>query len=246
MVVVVVVVVVILVVGVLAFAGVFTPSSSTGQGLTGTPVSYDQVSSAGANAVQNESGGPWRLVAAVGLGLATSASGSIAANAVVSGCTATPAPGSPSGGTLPATPTGSPAGSVALWMFIAANSPGDILIIAVTQNATVPLFILSGSCTSEFSDLGSIAGLSVVNSPLIANTTNSAGGSAFLTSHPGTLQTFILFGPGIPHAPDMPIWGAEYNTCGLASTGTGTLFIALYDASSGSPYGSPMTQSTNC
>ena len=157
-----------------------------------------------------------------------------------------PGPGEPELGYFPATPTGSTAGSVALWMFIGANSTGANLFVAVTANASVPLFLYTGACTSEFSDLGSIAGASVVNSPYVASSTNSAGGGAFLNSHPGALQSFILFGPGIPHAPDVPIWGAEYNTCGFATAGTGTLFIALYDATSGSPYGTPMTQSATC
>lgn len=244
---VVVVVVAVALVAVLALAGVFAPSKSSGQGLTGSPVSYSQVAPRGTGAVQNESGGPWRPVGAVGIGLTISASGSHAGSIVSSGCNSTPAPGSPSGGTLPATPTGAAAGSVALWMFLGADSAGDVLMVAVTANASVPLVILSGACTADYSGLGTIAGALVVNSTVIAGNADGNGGSTFLSSNPGAIQTFVLFGPGLPNGgPDVPLWAADYNTCGLATTGTGTAFVALYYGASGDAYGTPMTQTVDC
>jgi len=242
-----VVVVVVVVVSVLALAGVFSPSRSTGQGLTGTPVSYSQVATSGASAVQSESGGPWSFVGAVGLGLTTAFSGSVAEGYVASGCTSTPAPGSPSGGTLPATPTGSPPGAVAVWMFIGTNyDTGQVLMVAVTQTATAPLFLVTGSCVADYTIAKSVNGLALVNSTSIAQDADAAGGDQFLKTYPDALQTFVLVGPGQPHTPDVPVWAADYTTCQPGATGGGFRFLAIYNGTNGSPFGSPTNESTNC
>jgi hypothetical protein len=242
-----VVVIVIVVVAVLSLAGVLSPSGGSSPGLTGAPVSYDQVAPIGARGVQNESGGPWTVVGAVGLGLTTSVTGSIAASAVVNGCTATPAPGSPSGGTLPATPTGSTPGAVALWMFVGADpATGEVLLVAADQTTSVPLFLLNGSCTGQFLELNSIAGVQVVNSTQIGVSANSAGGTTFLSQNADAIPTFVLVGSGGAHGLDDPTWVADYTTCQPGATGSGTAFIALYNANTGSPIGSPTTQMTSC
>jgi len=235
----------IVVLGVLALLGVFSPGKSGPQGITGTPVSYGQVAVAGADGVRNVSGGPWTVTVAEGIGLTSSASGLNAASVLGPGCTANPASGSPSGATLPATPTGSTAGAVALWVFLAANSSGAILMYVVTDAADYPLYVVTGSCTSSFDSLGTIAGASVVNSTEIASSANGDGGSAFLSSHPGSTQIFVLLGTG-DNGANFPYWAVEYNTCGLASSGSGTLFIGLYDAATGILVKGPTTESVGC
>ncbi|MGP8072591.1 MAG: hypothetical protein ACLPZM_05630 [Thermoplasmata archaeon] len=246
LVVIVAVVVVLLVVGFLALTGVFTPGSGhNGQGLTEPPVSYSQVASVGADAVQGEIGGPWTLVAVEGFGLSSSASGAVVSGTLDDGCTAYPAPGAPSAGTLPATPTGSPPGTSALWMFLATNDSEDVLIVAVTWNASAPIFIISGSCTGQFTDLGSLAGLSVVNSTQVALAANGDGGSTFLADNPGAFQSFVLLGPGVDGS-DLPYWAVEYNTCGLATTGTGSQIVGVYDAENGAEVAAPTTSSVDC
>jgi hypothetical protein len=240
-----VVVVAIVVVAVLALAGVFKPSTAGGQGVTGTPLSYNQAAPSGTEGVQNQSGGPWTLIAAEGLGLTSSSSGTNAAGFVDSGCTGNPAPGSPSSTTLPATPTGSAAGTVAVWFFLAEDSSDQLLIYVVTQAANYPLVIVAGSCTSEFSSLASIAGLAVLNSTVVASTALSSGGSAFLASQTGALQVFVLLGAGVSGS-TVPYWAVEYDTCGLSSSGTGTVFIGLYNADTGVAVTAATTESINC
>jgi hypothetical protein len=38
----------------------------------------------------------------------------------------------------------------------------------------------------------------------------------------------------------------EYNTCGLSSSGTGSLFMVLFNAEAGSRVSGPTTQATTC
>jgi hypothetical protein len=240
-----VVVIAVVVVVALALAGVFSTGSGNGQGTTGTPLYYGQVATEGADGVQNESGGPWSLVAAEGFGLTTSTSGATAAGSLDNGCTANPAPGSPSTATLPATPTGSTPGAEAAWLFLATNPSGEVLLYVVTQSASYPLFLVSGSCTTDFGGLTTIAGLSVVNSTTVAGIANENGGSAFLSSNPGALVILALLGSGLGGS-QVPYWAVEYNSCGLSTSGTGTLLIAVYDAEDGSTVSGPTSEATEC
>jgi len=244
-----VVVVVVVVVVALVASGVLTPSSSHGQGVTGTPLSYSQVASEGAQGILNQSStsGPvgWTLVAVEGLGLTTSASGSNAQATAGSGCAATPASGAPSSTILPATPTGSPSGTAAVWVFLATGSGGDLLFYVVTQAASYPLFVLSGSCTDTYDELGNLSGYSVVDSTVVAASANAAGGSAFLSSNPNSLQAYALFGPGLSGS-SVPYWAVEYNTCDFSTSGTGTIWASIYNAENGSVVTSPLTESTSC
>jgi hypothetical protein len=245
LVVVAVVVVVLVVLAVLALAGVFTPSSRSGPGVVGVPVYYSQVASSGADVVSAQGGGPWTLVAVEGFSLSSSASGANVAGSVGSGCTATPAPGSPSSSTLPATPGGSPPGTAAAWLFLAIDPNGTMLFVVATENSSYPLMLIDGSCTSEFGDLGSLAGLTVVNSTQVATSANANGGSVFLGNNAGVLQIYGLFGSGLGGY-DNPLWAVEYNTCGLSTSGTGTVFIGLYNAVDGTLETTPGTESVSC
>jgi hypothetical protein len=244
LVVVAIVIVVLVLVAVLALAGVFSPSSNS-QGVTGAPIYYSQAASPGAATTQNESGGPWTLVAAEGVVLSASASGSNVAGSIGSGCNAAPAPGSPSSATIPATPTGSPAGAAAAWMFLAVSPSNSLLFVIVTQSSAFPLIVATGSCVSDYAKLSSIVGLTVVNSTVVANSANSAGGSAFLSSNSGALQLFGLFGPGLASY-TYPVWAVEYNSCGLSTAGSGTQFLGVYDALDGTVLISPSPEATGC
>lgn len=239
----------VVVVAALVASGVLTPSSGTGQGVTGTPLAYSQVASEGAQGILNQSptGGPilWNLVAVEGLGLTTSTSGSNAVGTVSSGCTVSPASGAPSSVTLPATPTGSPAGTAAVWIFLALGGAGDILTYVVTQEASYPLFVLSGSCLDSFDELGNLTGYPIVDSTVVAASANAEGGSAFLSSNPNSLQAYVLFGPGLSGS-TVPYWAVEYNTCGESTSGTGTVWVGIYNAESGTGVNSPLTESTSC
>jgi len=79
----------------------------------------------------------------------------------------------------------------------------------------------------------------------VAAAANADGGSAFLSSQGSVLQVFVLLGPGVSGS-DFPYWGVEYDGCGLATSGTGTLFIGTYDALSGSVVTAPLTESVDC
>lgn len=233
----------------LVASGVLSPSGGPGQGVTGEALSYSQVASEGAQGILNESpaGAPveWTLVAVEGLGLSTSTSGSNAAGTVGNGCSTTPASGAPSSATLPATPTGSSPGTAAVWIFLAVGSGGELLFYVVTQAASYPLFILSGSCLDTFDELGNLTAFTVVDSTVVGESAYSDGGSAFLSSNPNSLQAYVLLGPGLAGS-SVPYWAVEYDTCGVSSSGTGTVWIGVYDAESGGIVNSPMTESTSC
>ncbi len=232
-------------IGVLALAGVFSPSSGTGPGVVGTPLYYAQAEPLGSSGVANQTGGPWTVVAAEGVGLSASASGSNVAGTLGSGCSASPAPGAPSSTTIPATPSNSNSGAVAAWLFLAAGPSGQLLFYVVTVASDYPLMIVTGSCTSEFSSLVTISGISVVNASGLVASVNAAGGTTFLSENPNSLVALVLFGAGLDGSSD-PYWAIEYNSCGTSTSGTGTLFIEGFDASTGTALSSPTTESTNC
>lgn len=238
-----VVVAVVVVLAVLLLAGVF--SSGGGQGGTGTPLYYTQAAPEGAGGVQNSSEGPWTLIAVEGFGISTSTSGSTAAGSLDDGCSSSPLPNTPPSATIPATPSGSTPGTEAAWIFLAENPSDQILLYVVTAAASYPLMVVTGACTSDFNMLSSLTGVTVANATEVVENANANGGSSFLAGQPNALVIIALFGAGLEGSPN-PYWAVEYNSCGLSSSGTGTVFVALYDAVDGSVVSPPTTESTSC
>jgi hypothetical protein len=215
----------------------------------GTAASYSQAWPSAAAEAQAADQGPWTVVAAEGVGLASGISEPDLAEFGGSGCTYTPAQGSPSTLTLLGTPSNATAGTVAAWVFFAKNA-GDsaILLIEVSDGTAVPLVVATGSsCVSTFGSLGSIDSTSEVDSTTIAGELGTNGGQTFLAAHAGATQLFVLLGES-PATGGAPFWYVTYTTCafGVAS-GTGASLTAGYYAASGAQLAPPTSStSENC
>jgi hypothetical protein len=243
-----VVVVVIVVVAVLAFTLTGGPGTGGGGIPLGTPATYGQTVPIASSEGQLASGSPWTIVAAEGLYLPSGISGPDFNVFGGSGCTYTPAPGSPGTIVLPGTPTNATPGAVATWMFFAKNTAlNTILLIEVSNGVAAPLVTATGSaCVATFTDLGTITATSAVDSSAVAASLNAGGGTAFLQSHPGAVELFVLLGSSAADAGE-PVWSVSYTTCAFAaSSGTGSEITALFNATSGDAFSGPTSQSESC
>ncbi len=124
----------------------------------------------------------------------------------------------------PATPTDATPGQVSWWVLVSSDTAGDVLLTLVTNTGGsihgADIVILSGSCTSTFTEFGGILS-SAVDSSTAVQSADAAGGSTFLSEHPGATEELVLAGS---------YWAIDYTTCTPDSTGgTGTQFaVALY------------------
>ncbi|HTT73724.1 MAG TPA: hypothetical protein VMG99_06220 [Thermoplasmata archaeon] len=240
-----IVVVAVAVLAALAVSGVFSASSSSNG--TGPVASYDQAFPTGAATASAAPGGPWTIVAAIGLGIPSSITSANSADTEVgSGCTFTPVAGSPSTFTIYGSPSSAAPGAVGAWVFVALNgSSGSIVMIAVSGGTGTALVVGSGSaCTSEFSPLAAIDVATGVDSTTIAASFNANGGGAFLSANAGATQEFVLLGAGSGYP---AAWAVIYSTCGLTQTsGTGNEIEGSYYASNAAPYGAVQTGTVDC
>ncbi len=238
-------VVIVIVLAVLFVTGAF---SSHASGPTGTPLAYSQALSPAQSVSVNETGGPWTLVAAEGIGVKSAVSAPNIAGTVGSGCTSSLATGAPASYTMDATPSSATPGEVAAWVFIAANPSNDtLLLIGVNASSAVPLGLVSNcSSISEFTGMGPIVGLTVVNATVVAASFNLNGGSSFLRSTSVSYQAFVLFGNSSLFNGEA-LWVVLYSTCSLTATsGTGTLLAATYTATTGANLTSPTQEPEDC
>jgi hypothetical protein len=239
----VVVVVLVAVVALLYWGGIFTPGS-TAQNVVGSPSSFSQNEHSVGSAASNTSGGPWKLVAAVGINMTTSYSGPDLSSfgAGGSGCTFSPAQGAPASPTLPSTPRSAVPGTAAGWLFIAIAPSNDVMIYLYAQNTTSALFAGNPACGAEFSGAVSLTSTSVVDSTVVAASANADGGASFLAAHPGATELFIITGSSGAVG-----WVVEYTTCPLTATsGSGTQFEQGFEATSGVTIIGPSTTTVGC
>ena len=226
--------------------GVFSLAPAGAGESVGLPVPYPTALPAAEAVSQNESGGPWTLVEAVGIRVSSSVTGPDLAVQIGSGCTMSPASGAPSSFTLVGTPASAALGQVAGWVFLAKNST-SLLLIGMNASATVPLGIVS-NCTgvAQVRALGPIENLSVVNPSIPVMSFNGAGGASFLASNVVDYQAFGLFGNSSAFYGDA-VWGIFYSTCSLTATsGASSALVAAYDAATGGALVPPTKVSMNC
>ncbi len=231
----VVVVVVVLIVA-LALAGILPFFKNGGGG----PSTFASDRAAAQSAANGYPGGGWDLIGADGVASTVSISSSTSnlTNGLIgTGCTFSPAVGSPTNLTL-GTVTDVSQGVSGSWLFLFKNSAGSsILLVANLDGATTVLGTMSGStCFGGFLNVLGTLGTNIVDSTQAASTANTAGGSSFLTAHPGAWGSFLIvagysylgFGSG-------PQWTVTYSACPLSPTASGTSaeFTATVNATSG-------------
>jgi len=232
-----IVVVVIVVVAVLALSGVLSSKSggTTSATLLGSPASYRAAVPMATTEGQSQSGGPWIVVAAEGLGLPNGVSQPNLGGVVGTGCPFETVAGSPSQVILPGTATNATPGEVATWIFFAKNPAlTAILMIEVANGTATPLGEVTGSgCISTFTSLGKVNATNAVDSTVVAASTDSSGGTQFLTNNTGAVQTFILLGESASTG-GFAFWYVSYSTFGfLATGGNGMDVTGTYYANSG-------------
>jgi hypothetical protein len=189
----------------------------------GTPLEYSQVIGPAEAAQAGRTGGPWTADDALGYDLSQSYTG---AGGLVTNCTTVWENSSPV--VFPATAAGASPGSVAAWIVLSVNSTGALLLTTVTELSGAVVgsngIVVEGSCTGTFTEFGAIPA-SVVDSGVVATAALAAGGSSFLTSHPGAEGYLGLFGP---------VWDVIYTTCSpFGTSGTGEEFSAGFYATNG-------------
>jgi len=238
---------VIVVVAVLALAGVFSPGSS-GSGSTGTPAPFSSAVPAAISAAQAAPGGPWTVVAAEGVAVASEVPATNESTIGGGGCTYTPVSGEPSQVSIPATPHGATAGEVSVWVFFAKNaSSNSLLFLSVLNGQATALGVVSGcAAVTDFVGLGAISASGVLDSTTVASDFNQNGGGAFLENNSWQVQLFILIGPSADTG-GAAVWDIMYSTCGLTSIGgAGAWISGFYYASSGSAVTPPAPGSGTC
>ncbi len=237
-----IVIVAMLIVGGLFWLGVFSPGTRPG---TSTSPPYSSALGAASSTAQGASGGPWTIVAGVGIALpsnVTESAANISSEFATSGCLFAWQGTPPTSVTFPATPTHAAPGSAGAWAFISTNPLLTALVTLVTDSIATNLFTISGSCAANFALLSSLPG-NVVDSPAAAASANAAGGTAFLIAHPGAERVYAIAAAG-----SLAFWVVTYSTCPLSSNTptTGLQFNVTEYASTGTPVMPGSTGTVTC
>lgn len=211
-------------------------TSAFGPAPVGTALDEAAAARAGDARENSTSGGPWSATAIYGLGLSGGYNGS---SGFVPGCSTVWENGSNL--LVPVTPTSAAAGFVSGWLFFAKNPSSELLITAVYQTGTAitasNVIILQGSCITAFTALGPVPS-SIVDSTTVVASTNSMGGSTFLSSHTVQAVSLIVLGD---------YWSVEYTTCSFfAPSGSGENYTAIFDATTGATLAPGSTVSALC
>ncbi len=227
-------------------SGLVPHSSPAAQG-SGALDYFDAATRASA-AVTGYAGGGWAVISAVGYTVTVSIS--IPAHPG-------PYPGcdfAPMSSDTPTTIVVSPAGTAGslgtstAWLFLLRNSTDATVFVAVVHGSAEILGAVVQSHTPAaptctWNTLHSWyhpAPADVVDSTIALASTQAAGGSAFLASHPLANLSFVLVGgftgPMYPAPPADPTWSVIYSSCPVGSAGTppGAAFVATVNATSAS------------
>jgi hypothetical protein len=215
---------------VIAAVLLFLPRPAAGT-TYGYPLAYSQFIVPASSAQRTMPNGPWTPNVAIGLASVESSVVSWADLGAPLGCSTDWS--APASVVMPATPPSTKAGLASAWFLVSSNVGGEVLLSVVTDvTGTVVadnLSIISGSCTTNFTQYGPIPS-SVVDSPVVAAKANLDGGTAFLANRTGVAEEYGILGPQ---------WVVLYSTCSFYSPeGSGDQFVALYWASTGAYFSS--------
>lgn len=219
-------VVVLVVIAGLWYLGYLFPSSS---GPSTTPEPFSQASAQASAYAVRQTGGPWTLVEAYGVGFPTSTPVN----------TANPGhcPGRvPPFSTWPADSAGVGSGKYPTWEFGYTNSTGTIpwYLGVLVQEGTASTAYLSTSYCASFPF--PVHSSTIVDSTVAASAVDGAGGSAFLSNHSNagaSMELLQFLGSG-------PVWLVDYYLCvqgagGLA--GEQPILLGEVNATSGALVG---------
>lgn len=240
-------VVIIVILAALLFAGVFKSGGGGSAGM-GTAVTFAQAVPVAASEGQTAVGGPWTIVAAIGIGVSSGVTQTSPATFSGSGCTYSTPSGASSVASVLGTPSNATAGAVATWVFLAKNASANVTLMVEVSNGQASLWAFVTGCSgvSTFASMGSIAAGGVVDSSAVATEFNANGGSAFLKNATSVTQFFILLGASTATS-GSAFWEVSYSTCSLlATSGTGSDLVALYYATSGSVFSGPTASQVTC
>ncbi len=238
-------VVVVLVVSLWA-GGLILKSSAAPRG-TGA-LDYLNAATRASAAAEGYAGGGWNIIYAVGY--AVSVAVSIPAHpGLPPGCDFAPA-SSTTPTSLVVTPTGTSGslGTSSTWLFLLRDSANATVFVAVVNGSaeilgTVVQSSSPPTLTCTWNTVYSwyhVPPADVIDSTTALASTQAAGGSAFLVSHPLTNLSYALLGgfagPMYPHPPADPTWSVLYSSCPVGATGTppGAAFVAEVNATSAS------------
>lgn len=192
------------------------PSSSGGQILT-EGQTYSQAWAAANSSATAYAAGPWSPFLASGIDVPSSIpeSTSITSVGASGGCTATPVGSAGviefdgfSGNYL--------SGQAANWIFFASSSSGSLVAITVVDGQANVVDSFPAQACAILGLLGTLP-VSTSDSPAVLTAFGSAGGSDYLSGHPGGSLVFTaasLLGTGG--------WGVDYSTCPPVGTATGS------------------------
>ncbi len=221
--------------------GVFR--SSTGPSpprTTAAFATYEQAEGVAQTAVSGTSGGPWSPI--LGIGLASATSASVPGGNVTGLSSLTECDVAWSGGTAPlveiaSTPGSASPGTAAFWIVGFVNGSSVLRLATVSLgNASVLATVSGTECTGLFALTDPLSNSVVVDSPVVADNTSRAGGSAWLADHPDALQTWEILPGGSEGGLSVPpTWHSAYTTCSLvpASGSIGDQFTANLTAATG-------------
>lgn len=199
-------------------------------------------------AVSGYAGGGWAVISAVGYAVTVSIT--IPAHpGPYPGCDFAPM-SSTTPTTLAVSPTGTAGslGTSTVWLFLLRNSTDATVFVAVAHGTAQILgtIVQSGAPAAPTCTWNTLhswyhpAPSDVVDSTTALASTQAAGGSAFLASHPLANLSFALLGgftgPMYPAPPADPTWSVVYSSCPVGSAGTpaGAAFVATVNATSAS------------
>lgn len=254
-------VVVIIVVASLFLTGVIPTSTSPKSGVT---PSYSEAAASAQNAANGVPGGPWASIGAAALvsdaGLTEQLGALESANCSLSPVGAATLPSSlrvPAYGDFSS-------GQSPFWSFIYINrATPKILLVDVVNGTADALVVGSGQCAETLVPYDSISA-NVLNSPTVASSFWSGGGSAFVSAydsaHPGVPLNLIMgiFGGGEvniskSHFTLSETWVFAMTPCGgtgaSAPTGKQSLYVVPFNATSGATIGAPffpLTTTESC
>jgi hypothetical protein len=195
-----IVVVVVVIIAIVLIAGLYAagvgPFSTSGSGGSGGVAgeSYSTAVTQAKPAASSTSGGPWTVVAGIGVNAPNTLKvNATSLNSVSGSCTEKVLAGASGITSLPGSSSAVSTGTTPIWIIEFTNSSGAILEVAVLGGTATAVLEESayGSCLG-----GSVATVSqpstVVDSPAAASAALAAGGTAYLNQHSGVFAEYVL------------------------------------------------------
>jgi hypothetical protein len=213
-----IVVATVVIVAVLAVAASLAPKPAGTT--TETYSTFSESESVAGIAASHAESGTWSAELAAGVRIGSSLALPLAnltsLSNLTSNCSLSVLPGLPSDLTVDATPTSTPAGHAAFWLFGFSDGSGTLLLVSVDLGIPTALFSLTaGTCLGSSVSLDDFPSTEV-DSPALVAAANASGGAAFLDDHPGAAQIFAGVG-GVSYSviTSSPLWEVADTSCPL-------------------------------